>query len=1211
MHQYSLTKSRAFQWAVIILLIVFFGGAYWYWSVRGATKFGTDRAGEKVLSSLVGYWPFDGGDISFSDLTATDWSGSGNNGTLTNFDPPQPSTSGLIGLWPMDTADIILGTTAYDRSGSGNNGTLTNFAGASSSQAFSYTGSSQTFTVPAGVTSVTIKAWGAGAGGSVDSAGGAGGYATGAVSVTAGETLNVYLGGAGLYNSSGGYNGGGERGILSGYFGGSGGGASDVRQTGTALSNRIIVAGGGGGGGDRYGGSAGTGGAGGGTIGADGVIGYSGCIDAIGRGGTQSAGGAKPTYCGSSYGSTAGALGIGGNGGQYGAGGGGGGYYGGSGAEPYAGGGGGSGYIGGVTSGTNTAGSGTTPPNTSDADYVSGIGVGGAAGANGGNGRVVISWTPQATIVTGRIGQALSFDGTDDQVVTTETSALTLGKVDFTASVWFKFTSTSFATPLAWRHATVSGNLKVQGLFSINRTASSGKIDFETWAWQDANTIAYSTNALNDGLWHQVVAVYTLSDNNLRLYVDGVLNDTKNQGTTYSPDTGANYKIVLGSNVDSIQFFPGSIDDPRIYNRALSAAEVKMLYNYTGAYNPVAAPGKVKQAMYFDGTNDYVSIADAATLELGSADFTIDLFAKFDDVSATRGLVSKWGASGSSSLSYALDWVTGTNQLRFHCSADGATDTAYNQSFTPAVGGWYHITIARSGSALRHYVDGVQVGSDLPISGGCFNASSPLLIGATDIGSGSFYYHDGAIDEVRLYSRALSASEMTELQGVRQVRINASQNSIVSSGLAGLWSFDGNTVSAGSAGSSAFSYTGSSQTFTVPTGVTSVTIKTWGAGGGGGYGATGGAGGYSSGTLSVTPAESLTVYIGGGGGGGPSSNSAGGGGGGGSAVLRSSTVLIVAGGGGGGSGSNGGAGGGSSGVTTNGGGGTQTGPGAGGSGGRRSGNPGSGTNGGNGVAECTPHINGGFGYGSGGYGVPYCGDGGSGAGGGGYYGGGSGGGDAGGYGGGGGSGYIGGVTGGTNTAGSGTTPPNTSDSDYASGIGVGGANSTNGGNGRVVISYVTADTVSDGSGNGKTGTLSGVVASIGRIGQALSFDGTNDYISVGNVGSVNSISFWIKADNTTKKIIDLNGTQYAEVSSGTITATGFTSPTIYVDGAVAFAIDTDWHHVVITTGSTITASAVDIGRVSSGYFDGRLDDVRLYSRVLSAAEIQTLYRYGN
>jgi hypothetical protein len=110
--------------------------------------------------------------------------------------------------------------------------------------------------------------------------------------------------------------------------------------------------------------------------------------------------------------------------------------------------------------------------------------------------------------------------------------------------------------------------------------------------------------------------------------------------------------------------------------------------------------------------------------------------------------------------------------------------------------------------------------------------------------------------------------------------------------------------------------TSGTETYTVPSGVTSVNIKAWGGGGGGGgasvdrIGGNGAGGGYSSSTITVTPAEDLTIRIGGGGGGGAyttSSNSSGNGGGGGgySGVLRSGTPLLIAGGGGGGGGGNG------------------------------------------------------------------------------------------------------------------------------------------------------------------------------------------------------------------------------------------------------------------------------------------------------------------
>ena len=161
----------------------------------------------------------------------------------------------------------------------------------------------------------------------------------------------------------------------------------------------------------------------------------------------------------------------------------------------------------------------------------------------------------------------------------------------------------------------------------------------------------------------------------------------------------------------------------------------------------------------------------------------------------------------------------------------------------------------------------------------------------------------------------------------------------------------------------------------------------------------------------------------------------------------------------------------------------------------------------------------------------------------------------------------------------------------------------------------SAATTLDTSGNNYTGTLTNMSRATsvteGKIGQAIDFGGTNQYVSVGaGYNGVKSVSFWIKPDSTTKKIIDLNGTANIEVVAQTIAANGFTSPTIYVDGAVSSIIDTNWHFVTITTGTSINASAVDIGRVSSGYFDGKLDDVRFYSSALSTTEVASLYNAG-
>jgi Glycine rich protein len=210
---------------------------------------------------------------------------------------------------------------------------------------FSVTGAAQTWTVPAGVTSVDVQAWGAEGGLEYLTPAGLGGSAAATLAVIPGEIVTVFVGGhpAGGNRRSGGFNGGGA-----GSFAGGGGGASDVRQGGVDLAHRVLVAGGGGGAGTNNPPDGGAGGNGGGLFGNPGAAATQGA--AGGQGGTQTAGGAGgASQFPSNPDAAPGTLGSGavGAGGGTGGGGGGGGYYGGGGGGsgfPGGGGGGGSGY---------------------------------------------------------------------------------------------------------------------------------------------------------------------------------------------------------------------------------------------------------------------------------------------------------------------------------------------------------------------------------------------------------------------------------------------------------------------------------------------------------------------------------------------------------------------------------------------------------------------------------------------------------------------------------------------------------------------------------------------------------------------------------------------------------------------------------------------------------------------------------------------------
>ena len=335
-------------------------------------------------------------------------------------------------LWQQGVA--AAGGYIYTVGGNSPSGTTTNFS----------TQGSASYVVPSGISSITVKMWGGGGGGgaggdsTTGGAGGGAGYVTASLSVTAGETLTVYVGGGGTggtYSTSGG--------------GGGGGGYSSLYRSATPLA---IAAGGGGGGGGRTGTdvtqTGGAGGAGGGTTGVTGSAGGGTGSTTGGAGGTSSAGGAGGTVSSSgnngSAGSSltggagadgrtnngtdgsgaAGGLASGGNGGgvtstsRGGGGGGGAGYFGGGGGAGSqgtntgaSGGGGGSSFTAaGATSVSNTSGSGTLPGNSGDPGRNS-AGNGGTAGTAAGNGSsgtngLVIIYAGSGSTNTGSVNWA-------------------------------------------------------------------------------------------------------------------------------------------------------------------------------------------------------------------------------------------------------------------------------------------------------------------------------------------------------------------------------------------------------------------------------------------------------------------------------------------------------------------------------------------------------------------------------------------------------------------------------------------------------------------------------------------------------------------------------------------------------------------------------------------------------------------------------------
>ncbi len=96
------------------------------------------------------------------------------------------------------------------------------------------------------------------------------------------------------------------------------------------------------------------------------------------------------------------------------------------------------------------------------------------------------------------------------------------------------------------------------------------------------------------------------------------------------------------------------------------------------------------------------------------------------------------------------------------------------------------------------------------------------------------------------------------------------------------------------------------------------------------------------------------------------------------------------------------------------------------------------------------------------------------------------------------------------------------------------------------------------------------------------------------------------------KIIDLNGTAQIEIVEGDLITTNIPDTSIiYIDGNNKSSLTTNWHHISIIITEGINVSAMEIGRVSTDYFDGIIDELRISDIFRKPESLNTSYYNQN
>jgi hypothetical protein len=118
-----------------------------------------------------------------------------------------------------------------------------------------------------------------------------------------------------------------------------------------------------------------------------------------------------------------------------------------------------------------------------------------------------------------------------------------------------------------------------------------------------------------------------------------------------------------------------------------------------------------------------------------------------------------------------------------------------------------------------------------------------------------------------------------------------------------------------------------------------------------------------------------------------------------------------------------------------------------------------------------------------------------------------------------------------------------------------------------------------------------------------SFNGSTSKIVYARVfAGIKSVRLRAYLNSTTSDLLKLSSTHSITCAAGVVSATGFSSPTIYVDGAATTAITTGWHDIVVTTATDITCNDIQLGYVST-YFSGVISELQLFFVVLTAGAV--------
>jgi len=389
------------------------------------------------------------------------------------------------------------------------------------------------------------------------------------------------------------------------------------------------------------------------------------------------------------------------------------------------------------------------------------------------------------TRVAGKFGNGGDFELGSSQYQFSADNAVLSVTESLTLSAWIKPETVSAGT-----YNIISKWDGLNESYRLYQSADELVLEIET-----GNTVTTDAANLAAATLYHVVGIYDAVSATAKIYVNGVESTTTIGGTiptSIGDDAGAFSIGAEDRNNTPKNFYDGIIDEARVYNRALSSADISSLYTFApgpvGYWNfdentgtaandlsgnansgtltntPTWTTGKYGAGISFAGSNAHVIVSDPASGVLDfadDADFTYSAWIKHTTASARQIILSKFADAGPGyklSMEADGDIQCGLDYDTIYTPTDSATSTAATYDDNK----WHYVACVKTGaSTLSLYIDGVLIVTDSALTAAnAVSNTDPLYIGIDEDGTSNDFV--GQIDEPKIYNYARTPRQVVE-----------------------------------------------------------------------------------------------------------------------------------------------------------------------------------------------------------------------------------------------------------------------------------------------------------------------------------------------------------------------------------------------------------------------------------------------------------------